>query len=646
MSLPPIIQYPLDLEGTSPTNKVVGERREITTNNARVFVPKAGPFYTSSFTIINVDTGLPLKPVDDFVLAQPFSQASLRSGKDVQCAVVIKSSAPISVEISYQVVGGEYSWNLKALADLIEELDLDERPVKWGSILGRPTAYPPAPHIHDIGDSYGWEYVVWQLERITNAILVGDEASHDELRAQMEFIRGQLQDNIDALEDKVDAHLNDFTNPHKTTKAQVGLGLVQNYPVASTVEANAGTVNDRYMTPSLVSVLATRLATEITNAHEAKKNNPHAVTKAQVGLGSVDNFGTATQAQAETATANNLFMTPLRTYQSIMIHAGNLLRLHVDDKNNPHKVTKAQVGLGQVEDYPVASTAEANTGTAKNRYMTPSLVSILATRLATEITTAHEIKKNNPHAVTKAQTGLGSVDNFGTATQAQAETATANNLFMTPLRTYQSIMIHAGTLIRQHVDDKNNPHNTTKAQVGLGLVDNFQTASQAEAVAGTLDTRFMTPLRTKQAIDAIAGDMIRAHVSNLSNPHAVTKAQVGLSNLPNAISRSRTLSSDAHLLTAGGMYDHAQSGDHDARYVKINVQTNTSLRVVNNTLQGYISGSWRQLWPATWTNHVAPGAADPNLSNSTDIALLNAGGILYASVNQVWRQVWPPMWVD
>ena len=646
MSLPPIIQYPLDLEGSSPTNKIVGERREITANNTRAFVPKAGPFYTSSFTIINVDTGLALKPVDDYVLAQPFSQASLRSGKDVQCAVVIKSNAPMTVEISYQVVGGEYSWNLKALADLILQLDLDERPVKWGSILGRPTAYPPAPHIHDIGDSYGWEYVVWQLERITNAILVGDEASHDELRAQMEFIRGQLQDNIDALEDKVDAHLNDFTNPHKTTKAQVGLGLVENYQVASTVEANAGTVNNRYMTPSLVSTLATRLANEITNAHEAKKNNPHAVTKAQVGLGSVDNFATATQAQAETGTATNAFMTPIRTYQAIMVHAGELIRQHVSNLSNPHAVTKAQVGLGSVQNYGIATTAEANAGIVNNKYMTPSLVSTLATRLANEITNAHEAKKNNPHAVTKAQVGLSLVDNFATATQAQAETGTATNVFMTPLRTYQSIMVHAGTLIRQHVDDKNNPHNTTKDQVGLSLVDNFQTASQAEAVAGTLNTRFMTPLRTKQAIDAIAGDMIRAHVSNLSNPHAVTKAQVGLGNLPNAVSRSRTLNSDSHLLTAGGMYDHARSGDHDARYVKINVQTNTSLRVVNNTLQGYISGNWRQLWPATWTGHVAPGAADPNLSDSSDIALLNAGGVLYASVNQVWRQVWPPMWVD
>lgn len=479
MSVPPIIQYPLDLDGTSPTNLVVGERREITTNTARVFVPKAGPFYTGSFTIINVDTGLPLVPVDDFVLAQPFSQASLRSGKDVQCAVVIKAQAPITVEISYQVVGGEYSWNLAALADLLEQVNLDERPIKWGSIIGRPTAYPPAPHIHDIGDSYGWEYVVWQLERITNAILVGDEASHDELRQQMQIIRDQLQANIDAVDDKVDAHLNDFNNPHKTTKAQVGLGLVENYQVASSAEALAGTVNNRYMTPTLVGILANRISQELVDAHEAKQNNPHNVTKAQVGLGNVDNYLTATQAQAEAGTATNAFMTPQRVYQAIMLHAG--------------------------------------------------------------------------------------------------------------------------TLIQNHVNDKNNPHNTTKAQVGLGLVDNFQTATKAEAEAGILTDRFMTPARTKDAITAVAGTLLNQHVQNYSNPHNVTKTQVGLGNIPNAITRGRTLNSDAYLLTAGAMFDHLSSADHDARYAPKNAPGfDCSVHWNGSGVYIWGGGAWRQVWPALW----------------------------------------------
>jgi len=405
MSIPPIIQYPLDLTGTSPTNHIVGEVRDILTDANRVFIPLAGPFYADSFTILDNETGMPLRPVDDYILAQPFSQASLRSGKDVQSAVVLRVSAPISVKLDYRVVGGEYSWNLDALQDLITQLDLDDRPIKWGSVLGRPTAYPAAPHIHDIGDTFGWEYVVWQLERITQAIMVGDEASHEEIRQQIRIVEEQLISLIGSLDNRLVTHVNDKTNPHATTKAQVGLGSVDNYATATAAEALAGLVNNRFMTPALANTLAQRIAAEHVADHEAKKTNPHAVTKAQVGLGNVDNYLTATQAQATNGTANDKFMTPLRTKEAINAIAGNLLQAHINNTSNPHSTTKAQVGLGNV-------------------------------------------------------------DNYSTATAEQGISTTISDKFMTPQRTYQAIMSHAGNALNSHIGNLNNPHQTTAAQVG------------------------------------------------------------------------------------------------------------------------------------------------------------------------------------
>lgn len=78
-------------------------------------------------------------------------------------------------------------------------------------------------------------------------------------------------------------------------------------------------------------------------AHAALTNNPHGVTKAQVGLGSADNTSDADK-PVSTATA-----TALATHAALT--------------NNPHGVTKAQVGLGNADntsdaDKPV-STATA-----------------------------------------------------------------------------------------------------------------------------------------------------------------------------------------------------------------------------------------------------------------------------------------------
>lgn len=51
-----------------------------------------------------------------------------------------------------------------------------------------------------------------------------------------------------------------------------------------------------------------------------------------------------------------------------------------------------------------------------------------------------------------------------------------------------------------HAGNTNNPHGVTKAQVGLGSVENYGIATQAESESGTSTTKYMTPLRTKQAI--------------------------------------------------------------------------------------------------------------------------------------------------
>ncbi|MGM0166927.1 hypothetical protein IGI39_001907 [Enterococcus sp. AZ135] len=65
---------------------------------------------------------------------------------------------------------------------------------------------------------------------------------------------------------------------------------------------------------SEVEPLATK---ESLKEHTDARNNPHAVTKTQVGLGSVENYGVATQEEAETGSSSNKFMTPLRVVQSI-----------------------------------------------------------------------------------------------------------------------------------------------------------------------------------------------------------------------------------------------------------------------------------------------------------------------------------------
>lgn len=54
------------------------------------------------------------------------------------------------------------------------------------------------------------------------------------------------------LEEQINEHISDFSNPHNVTKEQVNLMGVANYPLATAEEAEQGDVAERYVTPALL----------------------------------------------------------------------------------------------------------------------------------------------------------------------------------------------------------------------------------------------------------------------------------------------------------------------------------------------------------------------------------------------------------
>ncbi|MGI8467731.1 MAG: hypothetical protein ACR2N3_04695, partial [Pyrinomonadaceae bacterium] len=82
----------------------------------------------------------------------------------------------------------------------------------------------------------------------------------------------------------------------------------------------------------------------------------------------------------------------------------------------------------------------------------------------------------------------------------------------------------ANVNIQAHISNVANPHAVTKTQVNLGNLDNYVTASQVEAETGTASDRFMTPLRVAQELTALnPGFALLADVTLLTaNPSLST----------------------------------------------------------------------------------------------------------------------------
>ncbi|MCY7933842.1 pyocin knob domain-containing protein [Bacillus spizizenii] len=110
------------------------------------------------------------------------------------------------------------------------------------------------------------------------------------------------------------------------------------------------------------------------------------------------------------------------------------LKSHTEDINNPHKVTKTQVGLDKVLNVEQASKIEFD---------------------------LHASNIENPHNVTATQIGLSNVLNEKQATKIEFD---------------------------DHVKNLSNPHSVTKEQIGLGNVTNVEQASKTEFTTHVNDT--------------------------------------------------------------------------------------------------------------------------------------------------------------
>lgn len=73
--------------------------------------------------------------------------------------------------------------------------------------------------------------------------------------------------------------------------------------------------------------------------------------------------------------------------------------------------------------------------------------------------------------------------------------------------------------VSEHISNKSNPHSVTKAQVGLGSVQNYGIATQIEAQSGTSGAKYMTPQRTKEAIETLG---VRKYSANIGDGTAKT----------------------------------------------------------------------------------------------------------------------------
>ena len=174
-------------------------------------------------------------------------------------------------------------------------------------------------------------------------------------------------------------------------------------------------------------------------------------------------------------------------------------------------------GFEQIEKKVLSSKLAAQSA-ADEAKQYAGKATLSASELSSSVTAlnSHIESKSNPHGVTKAQLGLGSVDNTSDKNKPVSDAVKAELDKKANHAAVQTAINVLGETMNAHNDSKNNPHSVTKAQIGLSNVDN--TADKDKPVSDAVKTEL-----SKKA-DA---ENLNSHTENTSNPHGVTAEQVG-----------------------------------------------------------------------------------------------------------------------
>ena len=172
---------------------------------------------------------------------------------------------------------------------------------------------------------------------------------------------------------------------------------------------------------------------------------------------------------------------------------------------------------------------------------------------------SHVSNKSNPHGVTKSQVGLGNVPNVATNDQTPTYTQASS---LANLTSGEKLSVSFGKIMKAiadfitHKNSTSNPHRVTAAQAGA-----VPTSRKVNGKALSADITLTAADVSADASGAATTvqNNLNSHTGNTSNPHSVTKSQVGLGNVPNVATNDQTptfttASSRANIATGEKLY--------------------------------------------------------------------------------------------
>jgi hypothetical protein len=166
------IQYIQDYSGTLADNEIPYERHVIKTGGNRAVFPRYAPFFSDGMVVYDIIRGVTLVRGADYVLIDLAQEATLRAGVELHCMIVITNPAvSVEVTLAYRTVGGALSMVASNITKMYEDMMSDQKKVDWlTEVTNKQEKYPPSSHSHHLSQVFGFEEVIYAIERLRTAV--------------------------------------------------------------------------------------------------------------------------------------------------------------------------------------------------------------------------------------------------------------------------------------------------------------------------------------------------------------------------------------------------------------------------------------------------------------------------------------------
>ena len=193
----------------------------------------------------------------------------------------------------------------------------------------------------------------------------------------LQAARQYTNDVVNMISGDIQTHLSAINNPHGVTFSQVGAAAAIH--THTPIEVGSAPAIHTHTPAEVGSAPVSHTHTPV-ECGASPVNHLHT----PISLGAADRVHTHTPIECGSAPENhNHTLSQISNISDITTQISNLETLvntldnnavidgHIQDTDNPHGTNKEQVGLGEVENAPMATNQEAIEGVLPNRYMNP-----------------------------------------------------------------------------------------------------------------------------------------------------------------------------------------------------------------------------------------------------------------------------------